>query len=188
MLQLTTSVSIPIIMQSFEYTATPARVVFGHGTRSSIAAEMDRLGVGRALIVTTPQQVSLGEEARKTLGGKAVGLYTKAAMHTPSDVTVDAMKYLEETGADCIVAAGGGSTIGLGKALAYRTDLPVIAIPTTYAGSEVRRSFIQFSYKANFPSCFRLHLSWAKPKTARSGHSLIRKSCQRRSSMMSTWS
>jgi maleylacetate reductase len=58
-------------------------------------------------------------------------------MHTPVEVTERAMRALSEAGADCLVALGGGSTTGLGKALAYRTDLPQIVVPTTYAGSEV---------------------------------------------------
>ena len=58
-------------------------------------------------------------------------------MHTPVEVTEEAIALVEELGADCVVSLGGGSTTGLGKAIAYRTDLPQIVMPTTYAGSEV---------------------------------------------------
>ena len=57
-------------------------------------------------------------------------------MHTPENITEEAMKVARELKADCVVSVGGGSTIGLGKAIAYRTDLPQIVVPTTYAGSE----------------------------------------------------
>jgi maleylacetate reductase len=57
-------------------------------------------------------------------------------MHTPENITEEAMKVAKELKADCVVSVGGGSTIGLGKAIAYRTDLPQIVVPTTYAGSE----------------------------------------------------
>jgi maleylacetate reductase len=57
-------------------------------------------------------------------------------MHTPVDVTRDALEHAQSIGADSIVAVGGGSTIGLGKAIALQTGLPQIAVPTTYAGSE----------------------------------------------------
>src|SRR5207237_5575433 len=60
-----------------------------------------------------------------------------AVMHTPVEVTEAAMARVDELQADCIVAIGGGSTVGLGKAIALRSDLPQIAIPTTYAGSEM---------------------------------------------------
>ena len=58
-------------------------------------------------------------------------------MHTPVAVTCEALKTTEQTTADCLVPVGGGSTIGLSKAIALRSGLPQIAIPTTYAGSEM---------------------------------------------------
>jgi alcohol dehydrogenase class IV len=58
-------------------------------------------------------------------------------MHTPVAVTEEAMRIVGDHRIDGVVAIGGGSTIGLGKAIALRTDLPQIVIPTTYAGSEV---------------------------------------------------
>jgi maleylacetate reductase len=58
-------------------------------------------------------------------------------MHTPVDVTETAMRAVRDCGADCVVSLGGGSTTGLGKAIAFRTNLDQIVIPTTYAGSEV---------------------------------------------------
>jgi maleylacetate reductase len=57
-------------------------------------------------------------------------------MHTPVGVTIDAMGEVERIGADAVLAVGGGSTTGLGKALAFRTDIPQIVVPTSYAGSE----------------------------------------------------
>lgn len=116
--------------------ADDVRVRFGTGLRHDIAAEVARLGTGRALVLSTPQQSDLAVAACETLGARAAGVYTKATMHTPVTVTADALDHLADIKADCLIAIGGGSTIGLGKALAYRTDLPQITIPTTYAGSE----------------------------------------------------
>src|SRR4029077_19394854 len=65
-----------------------------------------------------------------------VGTFTEAAMHTPVAITEQALAVVRERKADCTVALGGGSTTGLAKALALRTDLPQIVVPTTYAGSE----------------------------------------------------
>ncbi|KAG6873333.1 hypothetical protein C0995_000192 [Termitomyces sp. Mi166 len=122
--------------QPFVYNALPSRVIFGTGTIVQVAREVASLQCSRALVLTTPQQVDQGQVVKEFLGDLCVGLYTNATMHTPIDITDDAMRTTEELRADCVVAVGGGSTIGLGKAIALRTDLPQIVIPTTYAGSE----------------------------------------------------
>lgn len=123
-------------MQPFSYTALPGKVVFGSGTLSRVADEMRALGCSRALLLSTPQQVGQVEALRAQLGELAVGLFSDATMHTPVEVTERAMVVARDCKADCVVALGGGSTTGLGKAIAVRTDLPQIVIPTTYAGSE----------------------------------------------------
>ncbi|GAA5932575.1 hypothetical protein JCM3775_005966 [Rhodotorula graminis] len=127
-------------MHPFTYNALPARVLFGWGTSSQVASEVQRLGCSRALVLTTPQQVDAGNKVKADLGHLAVGIYSNATMHTPMDVTRDALKRAQDLGADCCVSVGGGSTIGLGKALALHSPddakLKNIVIPTTYAGSE----------------------------------------------------
>ncbi|KAF2152116.1 maleylacetate reductase [Myriangium duriaei CBS 260.36] len=57
-------------------------------------------------------------------------------MHTPTHITDKALSYAKEVKADCVVSIGGGSTIGLGKAISIRTGLQHVCIPTTYAGSD----------------------------------------------------
>ncbi|WEX11070.1 maleylacetate reductase [Chelativorans sp. AA-79] len=128
---------MPDAARSFTYTALPGRVVFGAGTLVRLPEELERLGRTRALILSTPQQAAQTREIAALLGERAVGLFDGAAMHTPVEVTERAMVTLRELDADCTVAFGGGSTTGLGKAIALRTDLPQICIPTTYAGSEM---------------------------------------------------
>ncbi|KAK0444828.1 iron-containing alcohol dehydrogenase [Armillaria borealis] len=123
-------------MKSFVYNALPSRVVFGNGTLSQVVQEMANLGCSRALILTTPRQVAQGEKLKELVGDKAIGMYTNATMHTPTNVTDDAVGVVQKLDADVVVAVGGGSTIGLAKAIALRTDLPQIVIPTTYSGSE----------------------------------------------------
>lgn len=88
------------------------------------------------MILSTPEQADMALEIAADLGQRAAGVFTLAAMHTPVAVTEEALAHTLSVGADSLVAIGGGSTIGLAKALAFRTDLPQIAIPTTYAGSE----------------------------------------------------
>lgn len=124
-------------MEPFVYTALPARVVFRPGCRASIAEEVERLGCKRASVISTPGLAHLAEEIAGFLGDRTAGILAEAVMHAPVDVSNKAAGHLKELGADCMVAVGGGSTIGLAKALALRIGLPQIALPTTYAGSEM---------------------------------------------------
>lgn len=116
--------------------ANTQRVMFGAGLRKSIASELRRLGASKAMVLSTPHQNNSALEMAELLGPLASGLFCKARMHTPVDVTEAALAHVKECGADSLVALGGGSTTGLAKAIALRSGLPQIVIPTTYAGSE----------------------------------------------------
>lgn len=124
-------------MRSFIYNALPGRVIFGQGTVSTLSAEMDRVGCKRALLLSTPEQAAMLKDIAASIGALAAGIFTDAAMHTPVDVTERALRAARECGSDCTIAFGGGSSTGLGKAIALRTDLTQFVIPTTYAGSEM---------------------------------------------------
>ena len=125
------------LQDRFVYTAHPSRVVFGAGSLAALADEVKALGCRRAFVLTTLQQEATGADVVAQLGPLAAGLFPGAAMHTPIAVTERALAAFEAAKADCTVAIGGGSTTGLGKALALRTNLPQIVVPTTYAGSEM---------------------------------------------------
>ncbi|MGY2907856.1 maleylacetate reductase [Bradyrhizobium sp. URHC0002] len=124
-------------MQDFIYQSAPMRVVFGAGTLRQLPDELSRLGVASALVLATPRQNDLVAGIREMIGDRFAGVFTGAVMHTPVEVTERAMETVREVRADCLVAIGGGSTTGLGKAIALRTDLPQIVLPTSYAGSEM---------------------------------------------------
>ncbi|MDA7984014.1 MAG: maleylacetate reductase [Alphaproteobacteria bacterium] len=119
------------------------RVRFGTGIRREISAEVARLGKNHALVITTPGKSRLAREFAEYLGSKTAGTCSRAIMHTPVSVTGEALEYTRSVNADCLVAAGGGSAIGLAKAVALHTGLPQIAVPTTYAGSEATASLGQ---------------------------------------------
>ncbi len=124
------------MLPSFNFAGLPSRVLFGSGTIAQVAQEMRNLGGRSAFVISTAgrsqQALMLGEQ----LNGMLAGSFPGAAMHTPADVTAKALAKLTEVRGDCLVAIGGGSAIGLSKALALRTDLPQLVLPTTYAGSE----------------------------------------------------
>jgi maleylacetate reductase len=124
-------------MRSFVFEAMPAHVVFAANAIEHLPREIEQLGARRALVLSTPQQEALATDISKSLGQRSVGVYPHAAMHVPIEVARKAREEAVRLGADCVVAAGGGSTIGLGKAIALESGLPILAIPTTYAGSEM---------------------------------------------------
>jgi maleylacetate reductase len=124
-------------MRSFVYTAWPARVVFGAGALRHLAREIDALGAKRALVLSTPEQADPARHVAEMLGDRAAGIFAKAIMHVPIETAREAREEAKRLGADCVVAIGGGSTTGLGKAIALDCGLPIVAIPTTYAGSEM---------------------------------------------------
>ncbi|KAI0552343.1 putative maleylacetate reductase [Xylaria curta] len=126
-------------MEAFEYSPNPGRVVFGSGTIKSLPKELKRLQLTKPIILSTPEQVDQAKCVEAILSShvEVAGIYSNATMHTPVEITEDAVEFASSGGADCIVSIGGGSTIGLGKAISIRTSLHHLAIPTTYAGSEM---------------------------------------------------
>jgi maleylacetate reductase len=127
-------------VKEFTYTSAAARVIFGAGSLRHLEREVELLGAHRALVLCTPEQVEIAQVVARRLGAKAAGLFPRAAMHVPIEIARAARDEARGLGADCVIAIGGGSTIGLGKAIALEApagSLPVLAIPTTYAGSEM---------------------------------------------------
>ena len=121
---------------SFVYDQPARRVIFGVGSLDRLAEEVKRLG-SRALVLSTPEQRADAERVAKQLGSLAVGVYAEAVMHVPIETARAAREEAKRLGADVYVAVGGGSTVGLGKAIALETTNPILAIPTTFAGSEM---------------------------------------------------
>jgi maleylacetate reductase len=124
-------------MQSFVHAALGARIVFGRGAVRELANEVAGQGLERVLVLSTRQQRADAERLSEKLGAMSAGVFADAVMHTPTDVTEAALVAYAASGAHGVVSLGGGSTTGLGKAIAARTGAVQIAIPTTYAGSEV---------------------------------------------------
>jgi maleylacetate reductase len=128
-------------VNDFIYTALPARVVFGVGKLASIREEVDAIGSTRALVLCTPPQRAQAEQVAELLGSRFAGIHDGAEMHVPIESARKGRKLAAKLEADCAIAIGGGSTIGLGKAIALEAPIPIIAIPTTYAGSEMTPIF-----------------------------------------------
>jgi maleylacetate reductase len=128
-------------MRSFTYSQQPGRVVFGVGALEHLQREIELLGAKRALVLSTPEQKAQAEDVARRLGDRCAGIFAEAVMHVPIEVARAARAEAKRLDADCAVAIGGGSTTGLGKAIALESALPILAIPTTYAGSEMTPIF-----------------------------------------------
>jgi maleylacetate reductase len=124
-------------LSDFVYNGRATRVVFGNGSRVHLEREVLALGAQRALVLCSPEQHALGASVAEQLGSHSAGVFDRAAMHVPLELALEARTVAASLGADCIIAAGGGSAIGLAKAIALESSLPILAVPTTYAGSEM---------------------------------------------------
>ncbi|KAL7941926.1 hypothetical protein V8C42DRAFT_163881 [Trichoderma barbatum] len=124
-------------MGLYEYIESDQRVLFGEDSLSKLPSELSKLGCTKPLILTTPTKAFYVDDVAKLLNGQIAGSFTRVTMHTPKEVTEEALEHSISVDADCIVSIGGGSAVGLGKTLFVRTGLPHICIPTTYSGSEM---------------------------------------------------
>jgi alcohol dehydrogenase class IV len=124
----------PVEPAPFEYELLPRRVVFGPGAIDRVAGEVDRIGAGRVLVVANHDRAA---RLRERLGGRCAGSFTDVVQHVPVETATAARQLAVQVGADCLVACGGGSAIGLAKSIALDRPVPIVALPTTYAGSEM---------------------------------------------------
>ena len=124
-------------LRTFHYEALPWNVVFGTGALREVRSHVSTLGFRRALVLSTPDQAADAARVVALLGDIAAGVFAGAVMHVPATTVELAATQVRLLNADCSVSIGGGSTTGLGKALSLQLKLPQIAIPTTYAGSEM---------------------------------------------------
>ncbi|KAK0625387.1 hypothetical protein B0T17DRAFT_617483 [Bombardia bombarda] len=125
-------------MDTFEYISASHRVVFGTGTLQQLPSMLKTINATSVLILCTPQQIATAQQVQSIIGHDVgVAIFSDATMHTPTHITDAAVLVAQEKGVDGIVSVGGGSTVGLGKAISIRTGLKHLCIPTTYAGSEM---------------------------------------------------
>jgi maleylacetate reductase len=118
---------------AFVYEAVPSRVVFGIRSIEKLPEEAARLG-RHPLVLATPGQSSMAEGVARRIGG---AVHAEAVMHVPSETARAGRLAAQRHNADLLVAVGGGSTVGLAKSIALETGLPILAVPTTYSGSEM---------------------------------------------------
>jgi maleylacetate reductase len=127
-----------LLARGFTVQPMPARVLFGAGALARLPELVDALGARRAYVVASPGRGgALAERVAELLGDRVAGVDRRAAMHVPAPLATAAADDAARAGADLLVAVGGGSSIGLAKAIALAGGPPIVAVPTTYSGSEM---------------------------------------------------
>jgi alcohol dehydrogenase class IV len=124
-------------MRPFAYDALPGRVVFGNGAFERVPDELDRLGARRVLLIADPSGRTWADRLADRIGSRIVGRIDDVRVHVPIERAEAARALARETEAGTLVTIGGGSATGLAKAVALEAPLPILAVPTTYAGSEM---------------------------------------------------
>ena len=122
---------------AFEYETLPSSVVFGTGRLTELGAVLERFGITRALLIDGLQGSAIVARTCEVMGTSHLATIHDVRPHVPVVDADSARARARELRADGIVALGGGSAIGLAKAIALTDGLPIVAIPTTYAGSEM---------------------------------------------------
>ena len=123
---------------AFTWSASASRVILAPGALGRVPGEVDRLGGTRVLLIGSGASTRGAlRRLREALGGTVAAEIPVAAQHVPDAIATAAVSVARESRADLIIAVGGGSATGLGKAVALDCDLPLVAVPTTYSGSEM---------------------------------------------------
>ncbi|SDL29692.1 maleylacetate reductase [Nonomuraea jiangxiensis] len=123
----------------FTHETLPQRVVFAPGDApAAVAGEVARLGVRRVMVIAAPAESALADAVSAEV--PVAVRHDEVVMHVPVEVAERARAAAAGARADALLCVGGGSTTGLAKAVAMtgspKAGLPIIAVPTTYAGSE----------------------------------------------------
>ncbi|MET0821074.1 MAG: iron-containing alcohol dehydrogenase [Aeromicrobium sp.] len=122
---------------AFSLTLRGPRVVFGEGVaRRMLSSELDTIGAARVMVVASARELAVRQELLDGLADRIVGVFTEARRHVPLATAEAARRRASELGADCLVSVGGGSAVGTAKAVALESGLPIVSVPTTYAGSD----------------------------------------------------
>ncbi len=125
-------------MAPYDFTlAQPGRVVFGIGSVDRVADEVEALGARRVLLIAGGSAAATGKRIAERLGHRLAATWHETAQHVPEELAESARWRASAVAADALVCVGGGSATGLAKAIAVDGGAPIVAVPTTYAGSEV---------------------------------------------------
>lgn len=150
-------------MKPFTYVASPGRVVFGVGAVEQIVAELRVLDIDRVFLIADGAAAIIGNRVQALLGKRMARRWNEIVQHVPVELAERALDAAERSDADALVCVGGGSSTGLAKAIALTTEWPIIAIPTTYAGSEMTSIYGMTGGAQKRPA--KIHWSCRRPSS-----------------------
>lgn len=120
---------------NFDHVTLGQRVRFGSGRAArNLAAEVQRLHASNVMVIAGERELPLAEQVAAEI--TVAVWHTDVVMHVPIETAGTARRVAAENNVDLLVSVGGGSTTGLAKAIALTSGIPIVAVPTTYAGSE----------------------------------------------------
>ncbi len=131
-------------MDSFVYRTHRQEIIFAPGALAQIGEAITHSGWTRLVLYASPsmQKAAHIEKIRTALGNRLVAVYGEVRPHVQDQQVQEAVELAVQCEADAVIGLGGGSPIGMAKAVASRLgEIQVIAIPTTYAGSEMTPVF-----------------------------------------------
>ncbi|NMF31792.1 maleylacetate reductase [Corynebacterium ammoniagenes] len=120
---------------SFDHITLGQRVKFGAGQAAqNLAEEVERLDARRIMMISSKSGVKNAEQIAAHIDVHT--WHTDVVMHVPKETADKARQVAADNKIDLLVSVGGGSATGLAKAIALTSAIPLVAIPTTYSGSE----------------------------------------------------
>lgn len=128
---------MPIPIEPFEVELPPGWIVFGPGTLDGVADVVERAGAGGVMLIAGGSAALIADPVRTRLGDRIVATHDDVRQHVPEELADVAVRRARDANADGVITVGGGSSIGLGKVVAVSLEIPLIAVPTTYSGSEM---------------------------------------------------
>jgi maleylacetate reductase len=124
-------------MRPFVHELQSGRVVFGAGSFKTVPSEVARLGGLRVLVISDEFVKDAADELADGLGSQVIRRVSEVVQHVPVELADAVSSVAQRDRIDVVVCVGGGSATGLAKAIALRHDVRILAVPTTYAGSEM---------------------------------------------------
>jgi maleylacetate reductase len=126
-------------MEQFHYVSYAQEIIFAPGSARQVGQAAERRGWRNLMLCANRSMQSNGtiDSIKSSLGERLVAVYDRVQPHVQDIQFHEVLATTREKSVDAVIGLGGGSSLGMAKAVGFESHLPIIAIPTTYAGSEM---------------------------------------------------